>query len=401
MRTFKGLENIHSVIDMHVAEWRKEQGEPEENISELSLEENVRRRLTSSMNPNTGKFSADRFLGAKPMQQKAKTVDTAEQEEEQEAEVEIKSVIKHQDGKPHSWLYNEVVKAINDAKGNGKNTKVVAIFIPVIQNGKEFEDLPVDESVTLPPVDEDAVKIEDLAAVIDEHEEQTEAAEADEQEIVTEQEQESQEEQGETNGADFDLLPEGPGDNDEELVDAFQTMEEKLDESLQEEQEQETLTEDPVVEEEVSELVLPEINEQEQPEDTQTEELIEPELEQEPEEENPEPVVGIDEVPDETESVGEVMTFTEIDSESNEIENEEANNLEDVEIINESESEEEPKLLPLPDPLDDDEVFEDEDTELEDPLAASNRINELSGEVITLEEDESENIDDDNDRITL
>ena len=390
MRTFKGLENIHSVIDMHVAEWRKEQGEPEEEISELSLEENVRRRLTSSMNPNTGKFSADRFLGAKPIskpKQKHEEVhEDASKVNDADNDVEIVSVIKHQEDKPHSWLYNEVVKAINDAKGNGKNTKVVAIFIPVIQNGKEFEDLPVDESVTLPPVDEDAVKIEDLAAVIDEHEEQTEAAEADEQEIVTEQEQESQEEQGETNGADFDLLPEGPGDNDEELVDAFQTMEEKLDESLQEEQEQETLTEDPVVEEEVSELVLPEINEQEQPEDTQTEELIE----QEPEEENPEPVVGIDEAPDETESVGEVMTFTEIDSESNEIENEEANNLEDVEIINESESEEEPKLLPLPDPLDDDEVFEDENTEFEDPLAASNRINEL----ITLEEnDESDNDD--------
>ncbi len=376
MRTFKGLENIHSVIDMHVAEWRKEQGEPEENISELSLEENVRRRLTSSMNPNTGKFSADRFLGAKPMQQKAKTVDTAEQEEEQEAEVEIKSVIKHQDGKPHSWLYNEVVKAINDAKGNGKNTKVVAIFIPVIQNGKEFEDLPVDESVTLPPVDEDAVKIEDLAAVIDEHEEQTEAAEADEQEIVTEQEQETQDEQSETNEADFDLLPEGPGDNDEELADAFQTMEEKLDESLQEE------------------LVEPVENEPE-PEET-------PDLEPEPEPD--EEINETSEEPEEeieSESAGEEMIYTEIDSEHDETENEETDNLEDVEIIDEDETDDEPKLLPLPDPLDDDEVIEDEDTELEDPLAASNRINELSGEVITLEEDESENIDDDNDRITL
>ena len=380
MRTFKGLENIHSVIDMHVAEWRKEQGEPEEEISELSLEENVRRRLTSSMNPSTGKFSADRFLGAKQIskpKQKAKEEVNEANSDEADNDVEIVSVIKHQEGKPHSWLYNEVVKAINDAKDDdGKNTKVVAIFIPVVQNGKEFEDLPVDESVTLPPVDEEAVKIEDLAAVIDAHEEQSEAADAEEQEIVTEQEQEPQDEQSETNEADFDLLPEGPGDSDEELADAFQTMEEKLDESLQEEQN------------------LPEIEENE-PEDTHTEELIEPleEIATEPDEEETEPVVGIDETPD-AESVGEVMTFTEIASEPDEPENEDVNNLEDVEIIDENESEEEPQLLPLPDSLDDDEVFEDEDTEFEDPLAASNRINEL----ITLEENDENDNDDTNEQ---
>ena len=195
MRTFKGLENIHSVIDMHVAEWRKEQGEPEEEISELSLEENVRRRLTTGMNPNTGtgRFSADRFLGAKPKKQKKfeapepKLEEVEEIEADEEPEVEIKSVIKHPDDKPHSWLYNEVVKAINDsAKGLGKNTKIVAIFIPVVQNGKEFEDLPVNEIVTLPPVNEEAVKIEEPEEVT------VDSIEAEPEPEITEQESETQ-----------------------------------------------------------------------------------------------------------------------------------------------------------------------------------------------------------------
>ena len=43
MRIFKGLENIHSVIDRHEAEWRKEQGDVSERLSPISIEENVRR----------------------------------------------------------------------------------------------------------------------------------------------------------------------------------------------------------------------------------------------------------------------------------------------------------------------------------------------------------------------
>ena len=77
MRIFRGLENIHAVIDRHESEWRREQGEePSERQPRVSLEETVRRRLTEQPVAGSGKFSADRFLSGKtePVKRKTETV---------------------------------------------------------------------------------------------------------------------------------------------------------------------------------------------------------------------------------------------------------------------------------------------------------------------------------------
>ena len=264
MRIFKGLENIHAVIDRHEIEWRKEQGEPvEEQPSSFSPEERIRRQLTKSAAETSGRFSPDRFLGGSS---KKKTAP--------ENNAEVIEIIKQKDGKPHSWLYNEVVKAINDAAGNDKNTKVIAVFIPVVQNGKEFEDLPVSSSVTLPPVNEEDFNVAEILEENTEAEEvenenapenlepeiETEApvevAEVEEaQEISSEIEQEPEQEsltqeqepeieeneEGQelelsNSEEDFNLLPESQETPDEELAEAFNVMEEKLDEALLEEE---------------------------------------------------------------------------------------------------------------------------------------------------------------------
>ena len=242
MRIFKGLENIHSIIDKHEIEWRIEQGEPAESLPKpFSIEEAARRRLTQSTAEGSGKFSPDRFLG--------------EPKKKNKNNVEVVDVIKQNDSKPHSWLYNEVVKAIHDAVGNSKNTKVVAVFIPVVQNGKEFEDLPVDASVTLPPVNEEDVNVdvadllekqpepeipvESEETVTEQNEEQNEAGAINE-EVILEEAAPEFEEQPETlteaeepeQTADFDLIPEAQEHPDAELAEAFSTMEEKLDEAL-------------------------------------------------------------------------------------------------------------------------------------------------------------------------
>ena len=219
MRISKGLENIHSVIDRHEAEWRKEQGEISEVDEALSLEESVRRRLTAPSNPE-GRFSPDRFLGAS---QKSKN----DNSDGDEKKVEIVSVIKSQDNnKQHSWLYNEVVKAINDA-ADDKNIKVVAVFVPVIQNSKEFEDLPVDRIVNLPPVSEDEISIsaEEL-----------------------EQAQEPEQEQTQETNEDFNLLPETQIESDEELA------EEAEEETVEDEVDREDCDDDDTVEEAVEEV---------------------------------------------------------------------------------------------------------------------------------------------------
>ncbi len=41
------------------------------------------------------------------------------------------------------------MKAINDAAAKNKNSRIIAVFVPVLQNSKEFEDLPVDETITI------------------------------------------------------------------------------------------------------------------------------------------------------------------------------------------------------------------------------------------------------------
>ena len=347
MRISKGLENIHSVIDRHEAEWRKEQGEISEVDEALSLEESVRRRLTTPSNPE-GRFSPDRFLGAS---QKSKN----DNSDGDEKKVEIVSVIKSQDNnKQHSWLYNEVVKAINDA-ADDKNIKVVAVFVPVIQNSKEFEDLPVDRIVNLPPVSEDEISIsaEEL-----------------------EQAQEPEQEQTQETNEDFNLLPETQIESDEELAEAFQTMEEKLDDSLQKENEENEENEEAVESESVEEVESVENVESVEPsEPIEQEEFAVIQEIQEPEE--PEAVEEIEEIEvQEVESEGqpEILQHEEIEitSESPEVLEEISN-----ETPDEEKKEDENIIVPPPlDDLDDDEVFDDSQFELSEELDLQNENEE-------------------------
>ena len=117
----------------------------------------ARRRWEKTLRNGKGKLDADRFLN------KAKKEADPEElgNESNDPEVEIVEVIK-QEGVQHSWLYNEVEKAVKAAvAGDKKHTKVIAIFVPVIQNAKEFEELPADDSVTLPPVEEEIPQEDD------------------------------------------------------------------------------------------------------------------------------------------------------------------------------------------------------------------------------------------------
>ncbi|MBQ6738695.1 MAG: hypothetical protein IJP41_09635 [Synergistaceae bacterium] len=343
MRISKGLENIHSVIDRHEAEWRKEQGEISEVDEALSLEESVRRRLTAPSNPE-GRFSPDRFLGAS---QKSKN----DNSDGDEKKVEIVSVIKSQDNnKQHSWLYNEVVKAINDA-ADDKNIKVVAVFVPVIQNSKEFEDLPVDRIVNLPPVSEDEISIsaEEL-----------------------EQAQEPEQEQTQETNEDFNLLPETQIESDEELAEAFQTMEEKLDDSLQKENEE---NEEAVESESVEEVENVENVESVEPsEPIEQEEFAVIQEIQEPEE--PEAVEEIEVEEVESEGQPEILQHEEIEitSESPEVLEEISN---ENETPDEEKKEDENIIVPPPlDDLDDDEVFDDSQFELSEDLDLQNENEE-------------------------
>ena len=165
MRIFRGLENIHSVIDRHEAEWRKDNGEEPETPRKVSLEETVRRRLTSQPKEGSGRFAADRFLGGKMESPKAEPVkmektaipepETVSTEPEVVAEPELVITETEATDEPessvrHSWLYNEVMKAIHEASKGSKDTKVVAVFVPVIQNTGEAREIPADDSEIAP-----------------------------------------------------------------------------------------------------------------------------------------------------------------------------------------------------------------------------------------------------------
>ena len=177
MRIFRGLENIHAVIERHEAEWRREQGEEPERPDAISLEEAVRRRLAAQPDAGSGRFAADRFLGGnteplKP-EPEPETVPEIQQEApepepepEATSEPEAVEVIPQKDGR-HSWLYNEVMKAVNDAAGDRKNTKIIAVFVPVVQNGDEFTELQADETLELSPVDSEAVKPEPATEAVE------------------------------------------------------------------------------------------------------------------------------------------------------------------------------------------------------------------------------------------
>lgn len=201
MRIFKGLENIHSVIDKHQAEWLREEGEDPEQHKLPSVEERIRQRFAEGVSTGSGRFSADRFMGGNSGAVSRKH--EPEEQSDNESSIEVVNVIQQKEER-HSWLYKEVLKAINDSIGDRKNTKVIAVFIPVVQNGKEFESLPVDETVTIQTVN------------IDEPEEKPE----------------HKPEEKPAGNEDFKLLPEGSVEPDVELAKAFQTIEKKLEDTL-------------------------------------------------------------------------------------------------------------------------------------------------------------------------
>ena len=367
MRIFKGLENIHSVIDRHETEWRIEQGEDPERLNPESIEERVRRRLTAqpdsgsgrfdenrflkgntkpvkqnetsepvtppesensdSGQPKGGKFSADRFFSGNSDLSISPELQTAV-EPETESEPEAVEIIKNKDGK-HSWLYNEVMKAINDA-AKGSKAKIIAVFIPVVQNGKEFEDLPADVTVTTSTIDESLAKVETVAP----------------DEPVTPAE-------NETSSEDFNLIPEIQPEQKAEIAETLREMEEKFDEELQEEKESEL--------ENITGDSLPEISEEEPlPEISEEEPLPEiPEDDSQPEvsaeDTQPEiiPEIIIDEPLPENE-ITPAITAEESETDDGD------DDIQEGEVM---ESEE----LPLNDELNDDEVFDESLTEILKP----------------------------------
>ena len=360
MKIFRGLENLNSVIDQHEYEWRREQGEEPEKRETVSLEEAVRRRLTAQPSEGSGRFSADRFLGGNSGPAKN--------------EPEAVEIIKAKDER-HSWLYNEVMKAVKDASKGGK-TKVIAVFIPVIQNGKEFEELPVDETVTLSPIDEEFTRIEELP----EHEPEQES-----EQVI------------ENVSEDFQLLPEPQAEPDPELAAAFTEMEEKLDEQILEKRQQEEQEEQ-------------EQEEAEQEAVTVTEEEPEPKLEAEPatvieilpEEQTPE-------AQEEQEGIEEAAEVQEIE-ENEEIEDSEESEESaegeplTFEKAGEAEEVEEPEAeeFSLPEILDDDEVADDDaafdETLTEIQSAGEDEGEDEEAETIIIDETEDENSEDDEDK---
>ena len=264
----RALENIRAVIEQQETEWLKENGfdpvphKPEPRIFRRKVKE--------------GNFSADRFLGItstapaqKPEEPKRELSPAPEPEEPQQDNTpEAVEIIPQKDGR-HSWLYNEVMKAIHDAAGDGRNTKIIAVFVPVVQNGREFEDLPVSAKVEVSPVNEEDVRIdiaditeeapapvepepeaeehlpepleepEDVASLEPEPEpEQEQEPEQEELPSPVEPEPELEEVPEEEEAADHvgDLLPPPQAEPDPELAEAFNTMEEKLDEVIAETQ---------------------------------------------------------------------------------------------------------------------------------------------------------------------
>ena len=198
MRIFKGLENVHAIIDQHEAEWRRENGEeplqprPRVRARAKNIERQVVERYSESLTPSAAENEKSRF-------------DPERFSKSAEPQVKAINVIEQGDNEHHSWLYKEVMKAINDAAEGNKNVKIVAVFVPVIQNSKEFDNFPADETVTVSSaVNEDDVH--DVKPLIPDSE-------------------------PEVNNADVveDLIPPTHVEADSELTEAFQTIEENLD----------------------------------------------------------------------------------------------------------------------------------------------------------------------------
>ena len=158
----KALENIRKVMQAQDEEFRLEAGlaprdqKPEPKIPSLKPEP----VLEDSHKDSGGKFAANRFLETSIGQEPAHESAAHHETQTQDTAPEIVEVLPQKDSR-HSWLYNEVAKAVQNASGGNPNTKVVAVFVPVVQSGHELEDLPVHETVELPPVNEDDFRIED------------------------------------------------------------------------------------------------------------------------------------------------------------------------------------------------------------------------------------------------
>lgn len=460
MRIFRGLENIQAAIDRHESEWRKEQGEElTERHPRISLEEAVRRRIAEQpVTEGSGKFSADRFLGGntKPVKHEPEAERIPEPEavsiEPEKPESSVRhswlynevmkavnhasagkndakiiavfipvaqegaeareipnddaefsgdggnvqavEIIRHKDGK-HSRLYDEVMRAVNDSAEDGR--KIVAVFVPLLQDGKEFEDLPADETVTLSAVSGDAVKIEtapenepesvleDLPAVTApedaeipalipaaiETEPEPEIPEditEPEPEIFAQPAPETESEPVPEVSAEFDLIPEMK-EPDPVVIEALQEIEEKLDGE----------TENPADESEPAipePETLPEISESETdtqapgifPEESEPEAEIAP-PEPETETESQEPETEYDDVNDVLQD-GEPMTFENIETIGNdEPEQEEITlpaELEDDEILDGGEFDESLTEIHTADDEDDTIILEgDDDGEIE------------------------------------
>ncbi len=424
MRIFRGLENIHSVIDRHETEWRRENGEPELRTPD-KIAESVRQRLAVQPDSGSGRFDESRFLGGKTKPAKKTESESSSKpeftpskpdeesvkfsadrflggnsepvipEESHEAESEIMpdaesnepeavEVIPNKEGR-HSWLYNEVMKAINDAS-KGTSAKIIAVFIPVVQNGKEFEDLPADETVTISPVDESLAKIESPANVTASETVTAPVNEASEDESPSE---------------DFNLIPEIQPEQKAEIAETFREMEEMLDEKSEPEiitEESETITEEvtPEIAEE-SEIVTEEESPAIIAEETQPE-IITEESETITEEVTPE-------ITEESESVTEEEESPAIITEESETVTEEITpeTTEETEIVTEEESpaviaeESEPEiftdeLMPAISQLES-ETDDDTDDVLQDgePMEFE-EIENVGGEELTL----TDELDDDN-----
>ncbi|MBQ7217708.1 MAG: hypothetical protein IJS39_17215 [Synergistaceae bacterium] len=315
MRDFsKALENIRKAMREQDADFRREAGlgpkKPKPQPVIPSLEPDPMPQILAE-----GDRDPDRFLETSIASEPAPAP-------------EIVEVLPQKDSR-HSWLYNEVAKAVQNASEGNPNTKVVAVFVPVVQSGHELEELPVHETVELPPVHEEDFSVEDEIDIQDDPvAAEQEPAEPETPELSDELPLDSQEpeipalpdfpeelsaepEQAEHLG---ELIPESMEHPDPELAEAFTTMEEKLDESIAADQEHPETEEPAEISEEVSEFPEADISEFDIPED-------------------------------EDYSEGEKMSFTEITP------------ADDGQALPE---------LDLPDELEDDEIIDDIDESSED-----------------------------------
>ncbi len=233
MRNFsKALENIRKVMHEQDAEFRREAGLAPREAKPAPKIPSLKPDPKPSHKDSGGQLSPDRFLNTNITPEPAPAPEFVE-------------VIPQKDPR-HSWLYNEVAKAVQNASGNAPNTKVVAVFVPVVQSGHELEELPVHETVELPPVHEEDFHVEDEIDIqqdpvpAEPEDDEPEDFVLNETKSVRLKKDALPEPDPEPEQAAHldELLPESMEHPDPELAEAFTTMEEKLDESTSAENEQ-------------------------------------------------------------------------------------------------------------------------------------------------------------------